>query len=158
MSANYDYVHNEAFFYSAQSVKLNWFAAFQVHKHFQMTANAGAGPVLLAAVPDPYLFKGRNYDYGAGGGLYGQFGFTLFNHLFYRLNYRGGLIRTINGNASHYVLQAVTTEVGYRFDEAFSVCAEPGYFHLRGYYEHYPRVAARYPYLRFSLRYSLDFN
>lgn len=158
LSANYDYIHNEAFFYSAQSVKLNWFAAFQLHKRFRLTASAGAGPVLLAAVPDPYLFKGRNYDYGAGGGIYGQFGFTLLDRLFCRLNYRGGLIRTVNGNASHYVLQAVTSEFGFRFPGGISLCAEPGYFHLRGYYQNYPAVAARYPYFRFSIRYSLDFN
>jgi len=158
LSANYDYIHNEAFFYSAQSIKLNWIAAFQVHKRLRVNASAGIGPVLLAAVPDPYLFKGRNYDYGAGGGIYGQFGFILADRLFCRLNYRGGLIRTINGNASHYVLQAVTNEFGYRFRGGISLCAEPGYFHLRGYYQHYTEVAARYPYFRFSARYSLDFN
>ncbi|MCQ6958719.1 DUF3943 domain-containing protein [Mucilaginibacter aquariorum] len=158
LSANYDYVHNEAFFYSGQSVKLNWLASFRINKYVQLTSGAGAGPVLLAAVPDPYLFKGRNYDYGAGGGMYGQFGLNLLHRLSYHLNYRGGWIRTINGNASHYVLQAVTSELAYRFWDGLALCSEFGYFHLRGDYQKYPAVTARYPYLRFSVRYTLDFN
>jgi len=158
LSANYDYIHNEAFFYSAQSVKLNWIATFQLSHGVQLTSGAGAGPVLLAAVPDHYLFNSRNYDYGTGGGVYGQLGVTLLNRFSYRLNYRGGLIKTINGNASHYVLQAVTSELSVRCATGIYLCAEPGFFQLHGYYEHYPPVIARYPYVRFSARYQLDFN
>lgn len=158
LSANYDYIHNEAFFYSAQSIKFNWLASFRVKKYIQLNASTGAGPVLLAAVPDPYLFKGRNYDYGAGGGLYGQFGLVLLDRVSYRLNYRAGWISTINGNHSDYVLQAVTSELAYRFYQGVAICSEVGYFHLHGDYEKHPAVDARYPYLRFSLRYSLDFN
>ncbi|RAV55075.1 hypothetical protein DIU36_17880 [Mucilaginibacter rubeus] len=80
---------------------MNWISAFTLNKQLQVTASAGGWSVILAAVPDPYHFKGRNYDYGTGVGFYGQFGATMFNCLFFRFNYRGGLIGTVNGNASH---------------------------------------------------------
>lgn len=158
LSANYDYIHNEAFFYSAQSVKLNLFSEFGLLKICRIYSSIGAGPVLLAAVPDKYFFKGRNYDYTAGAGIYANIRCTLFNKLFCRLNYRGGLLKTINGNESHYTLQAATSEIGYRLTDHFSACAEPGYFYLHGNYKHFNNVVARYPYLRVSLRYNVDFN
>lgn len=158
LSANYDYIHNEAFFYSAQSVKVNLFSEFELGSGLHIASAAGIGPVLLAAVPDQYRFKGRDYDYTAGGGVYANIGITLLDRVFYRLNYRGGLLKTINGNESRYVLQAVTSEIGYRFADQFSVCAEPGYFYLHGFYKNFKDVMAKYPYIRLSVRYSLDFN
>jgi len=158
LSANYDYIHNEAFFYSAQSVKVNLFSEFNAGRKLRVTSAAGGGPVLLAAVPDQYLFKGRNYDYTAGGGVYANIGITVLDHFFYRLNYRGGLLKTINGNQSHYALQALTSEFGYRFRGQLSVCAEPGYFYLHGFYKQYDDVMAKYPYIRLSMRYSVDFH
>lgn len=158
LSANYDYIHNEAFFYSAQSVKFNLFSEFSLIGKSRIVSSAGFGPVLLAAVPDQYLFKGRNYDYTAGGGIYVNVNITLFDKLFYRLNYRGGLLKTINGNESHYALQAVTSEFGYHFADHLSVCAEPGYFYLHGFYKNFNDVMAKYPYVRVSLRYNANFN
>ena len=158
LSANYDYIHNEAFFYSAQSVKVNLFSEIDLNSKFHITSSIGVGPVFLAAVPDQYRFKGRNYDYGAGGGIYANFGATLFSHLFYRLNYRGGLLKTINGNESHYALHAVSSEFGYHLTNRVSFCVEPGYFYLHGYYKNFKDVVAKYPYLRLSVRYALNFN
>lgn len=158
LSANYDYIHNEAFFYSAQSVKFNLFSEFSLTDKCRISSSVGAGPVVLAAVPDQYLFKGRNYDYTAGGGIYANIGVTLLNRLFYRVNYRGGLLKTINGNESHYALQAVTSEFGYRFADRLSICAEPGYFYLHGFYKNFRSVTARYPYVRASIRYNVEFN
>ena len=156
LSANYDYIRNVAFFYSAQSVKFNFISEYGLFRKFKLNSSFGAGPVLLGAVPDHYLFNGRNYDYGAGFAINAGGGFNLANKLFYTFNYRGGWLRTINGNRSHYFLHAVSSELRYMFVDNVSICAEPGYFNLRGYYKDFDNVSINYPYLRVSARYSLN--
>ncbi|HLI92082.1 MAG TPA: DUF3943 domain-containing protein, partial [Puia sp.] len=66
VSANYDYINNEAFFYSAQSIRMNFYSDFALPARIRINTQLAAGPVILAAVPDGYLFEGRDYDYGPG--------------------------------------------------------------------------------------------
>ena len=157
LSANYDYIRNRAFFYGGQSVKFNLLSQFKLGSKLKLNTLFGAGPVLLGAVPDPYLFKGRNYDYGPGFAINGGGTFTIFNKLFYGINYRGGWMITVNGNRSHYFLHTVSSELSYMIIKGFSICAEPGYFRLEGNYKNHPDVDNTYPYLRFSTRYSVNF-
>ncbi|HEY0244665.1 MAG TPA: DUF3943 domain-containing protein [Mucilaginibacter sp.] len=157
ISANYDYIHNSAFFYGGQSVKLNLFSEFVLDKGIKLNTAVGAGPVILAAIPDPYIFNGRNYDYGPGFAINGSAGLNIDGHLFYSVNYRGGWMETLNGNSSHYFLHTVTTEFSYMFIKGLAVSAEAGYFALNGTYKNYPDQDKRYPYLRTSLRYSVNF-
>src|SRR5206468_2480458 len=65
ISANYDYIRNAAFFYGGQSVKANLLSEFKLLHGFKVNTAVGAGPIVLGAAPDPYLYKGRNYDYGS---------------------------------------------------------------------------------------------
>ncbi|RKR85305.1 uncharacterized protein DUF3943 [Mucilaginibacter gracilis] len=156
LSANYDYIHNEAFFYSGQSVKMNLFSQFMLSHKIKLNTIVGAGPVILAAVPDMYLYKGRNYDYGSGLGFNGSLKLTFDQRFAYAINYRGGWLKTINGNASHYFLHTVSNEVSYGFIKNTALVAEWGYFILKGHYDKHPEVNNTYPYLRASVRYSLD--
>lgn len=121
-----------------------------------MSTTLGAGPILLAAVPDKYLYQGRNYDYGPGFGINGGGRLCLMDKLFLGINYRGGWIRTLNGNASNYFLHAVTSEVSYMLVDGLSIAAEPGYFSLHGHYKTLPDVINNYPYLRASVRYTVN--
>jgi hypothetical protein len=156
LSANYDFIHNAAFFYGGQSVKLNIISRFQLNTDVKLNTTIGAGPVVLAAVPDPYLYRGRNYDYGPGFAINASGNLSLMDKLFCSFNYRGGWMQTLNGNTSHYFLHTLSGEVSYMMVKDVSVCAEPGYFTLRGYYKNYPNVYKNYPYLRLSARYTLD--
>jgi hypothetical protein len=155
LSANYDYINNEAFFYSAQSIKCNLFSAFTITDKFTLSTIVGGGPVILSAVPDNYLYKGRDYDFCSGIGFHGSFTLGFANTLFYSINYRGGWLKTINGNANDYLLHAVTSELKCRIADDFFFCIEPGYFRLHAGYKNYSDVNKTYPYLRVSLRYSL---
>lgn len=157
LSANYDYIRNRAFFYGGQSVKFNMLSEYKLNSKLKINTLFGAGPVLLAAVPDPYLFKGRNYDYGPGFAINGGGTISIFNKLFYGINYRGGWMITVNGNKSHYFLHTVSSELSYMIIKGLSICAEPGYFRLEGNYKDHPDVDNTYPYLRFSTRYSVNF-
>ncbi|WP_186458719.1 DUF3943 domain-containing protein [Mucilaginibacter achroorhodeus] len=157
LSANYDYISNEAFFYGGQSVKANLFSTFQASKKLTFNTNAGLGPTLLAAVPNTYNANGRNYDYTSGFGINGGAGLNLMDKFFLSIDYRGGWLYTINGNKSHYYLHTVTSEARYAFSKKLSLAAEPGYLFLRGKYDEHPDVNKRYPYLRVSTRYSVDF-
>lgn len=156
MSANYDFIHNEAFFYGAQSLKMNLFSNFQLSNRVKINLLTAAGPVLLAAVPDGYFYHGRNYDYTSGVGVTAHGGLTLLNKFFYTVDYHGGWLRTINGKASHYFLHTLSNEVSYRFANKLSVCLEPAYFILEAHYSNIATVNRKYPYIRASLRYSID--
>jgi len=158
ISANYDYIHNEDFFYGGQSVRANLISRYDLTKKATINTVFGAGPVLLAAVPDPYLFHGRNYDYGSGLGVNASGTLTLFNKLTYTLSYRGGWTETINGNRSYYFLHTAYSELTYMFVKHFSVCAELGYYALQGsYYKIHPDRDEHYPYFKTALRYNIDF-
>lgn len=157
LSANFDYIDNEAFSYSAESIKFNLFSEFRLSGKWKIMTIAGAGPLLLATVPDPYRYQGRPYDYGTGAGINFS-GEISFNQRFaYSLNYRGGWLKTLSGNSSEYFLHALTSELSYRFARGFTLCGEPGYFTLKGHYKKYVDIDNTYPYLRFSLRYSVIF-
>ncbi len=156
ISMNYDYINNESFFYSAQSIKLNLFSSFKMSHGFTINTSVGAGPVILAAVPDSLQYEGRNYDFCTGIGFHANFTLSIANHLFYTINYRGGWLKTINGNATDYFLHTVTSELRYMLMDGISICAEPGYFNLHANYKNYPDVDRSYPYLRISCRYSLN--
>ncbi|WP_374949008.1 DUF3943 domain-containing protein [Mucilaginibacter sp.] len=156
LSANYDYIRNEAFFYGAQSVKLNLFSEYNITKMFTINTAFAAGPVILAAVPDKYRYNGRTYNYASGVSLTGGGGINISDRIFASVDYRGGWLQTINGNKSHYFLHTVNSEFRYFTGKKLSLAFEPGYFILRGYYKDYPDIDQKYPFARFSARYSVN--
>jgi len=158
LSANYDYINNQAFFYGAESVKANWFSQYSLSKGVKLNTSFGLGPVLLAAVPDKYLFRGRNYDYTSGVSISAGAGISIDDKLFYSIDYRGGELFTINGNASHYFLNVISSELRYALGKGFFLCAEPGYLNLKGDYrsDKYTDVDKNYSYIRLSTRYMVS--
>ncbi|MGZ3822670.1 MAG: hypothetical protein ACXVB6_18900, partial [Mucilaginibacter sp.] len=106
---------------------------------------------------DAYLYKSRYYDYCTGVGYNGSLMINLSNKYFYSINYRGGWVKTISGNASHYFLHAITSELRFKMIDNLSICAEPGYFTLVSDYKHHDDANKTYPYLRMSLRYDVSF-
>ncbi|MCC8425860.1 DUF3943 domain-containing protein [Mucilaginibacter sp. UR6-11] len=159
VSANYDFLHNSAFFYGGQSVKMNLLSEYDITRKTRINTVFGAGPVLLAAIPDAYLSlpHGRNYDYGPGFSINASGQLTLVNRFIYGINYRGGWTVTVNGHPSHYFLHAVSSEASIIIAKGFSFSIESGYFNLHGYYQKYPDVSSNYPYLRLSTRYTVNF-
>ncbi|MCO5934631.1 DUF3943 domain-containing protein [Mucilaginibacter sp. RB4R14] len=157
LSANYDYISNEAFFYGGQSVKMNLFSQFEAGKKVKINTNIGTGPVLLAAVPSTYSSNGRNYDYTSGFGINGGVGVVVTDRFFASLDYRGAFLYTVNGNKSHYYLHTVNSELRYAWSKKLSVVGESGYFFLQGNYDDHPNVNKRYPFARLAVRYSVDF-
>lgn len=158
LSANYDYINNQSFFYGGQSVKINLISEFALPKKFKLTTNIGAGPILLGAVPDDHIFNKRNYDYGIGFAVNGGGTIALSDKICYGLHYNGGYLNTVNGNPSHYYLHAVSNELDVKVIKNFSLVAESGYFTLQGNYKDFPDVVKNYPYVRVSARYTVNFN
>ena len=157
LTANYDFILNRAFFYSSQNMKLNLFSEFNLTNKVKINTSVAGGIIVLAAVPDVYITPdGRNYDYCSGAAFSGNFGISLADHFFYTINYKGAWLKTINGNESHYLLHTVTSELRYMILNGLSICAEPGYFTLLGRYKNFPEVNKTYPYLRASVRYSIN--
>ncbi|MDO6431513.1 DUF3943 domain-containing protein [Flavitalea sp. BT771] len=152
LSANYEYINNAAFFYSGQSIRMNLFSQFPVQRNFMIHTAIAAGPMILAAVPDHYLYKARDYDYGPGLTFSLSGGFTLAGRLFYNITYRGGWMHTTDGIATNYLLHAFTNEVSIRAIGNTFIVMESGYFNLHGNYNHYQTIDNTYPYLRLSVR------
>lgn len=158
LSANYDYIRNASFFYGGQSAKANLLSEFDVSDKITINTTLSAGPIILGAVPDPYLYKGRDYDYGSGASFGVAGGINLANKLYYNINYREAFLATVSGNSQHYVLHVFSNEVSYYFIKNVALAFEPGHFSLNGYYKDRPDVNRKYPYLRASLRYSVTFQ
>ncbi|MFD2871549.1 DUF3943 domain-containing protein [Mucilaginibacter ximonensis] len=159
LSADYDFLHNSAFFYGGQSVKANFLSEYDITKNTKITTSFGAGPILLAAIPDPYLRlqHGRDYDYGPGVAFNAGGQLTLLNILTYGIHYQGDWTITENGHPSHYFLHAVSSEVTLNVIKSLAFSIESGYFTLHGVYKDYANVDKRYPYLRLSTRYTMNF-
>ncbi len=112
----------------------------------------------MAAVPDAYLFNGRNYDYGPGFAINGGAKISYGDKVTYGVNYRGGWMKTVNGNKSHHFLHAVSTELNVKVVDDLSVSAESGYFALQSNYDTHPDVTKNYPFVRLSARYTLNLS
>jgi hypothetical protein len=158
LSANYDYISNQAFFYGGQSVKMNIFSQYEISKHFKWTNSINGGPVLIAAIPNHGIYNGRAYDYNMGVAYGAGAGLNIMDKFTAGVDYRGAYLWTVNGNRSHYLLNTVTGEFRYAVNESLSVAAEPGYYVLRSTYKVQDRddITRTYPYLRLSARYSVD--
>lgn len=152
LSANYDYIKNESFFYSAESIKLNVYSEFLLSGKTKLNTSVGAGAIILSAIPDAYPYFNRNYDYGPGISVSGSCRFSIADKFMYRINYSGNWTTTINGNQSDYFLHTITNEINIRVAKNASVSAESGYFSLYGNYRQYDAVTKKYPYLRLSVR------
>jgi hypothetical protein len=155
LSANYDYIHNEAFFYGGQSVKLNLFTEYDLPDKLKLNTSFGAGPVILAAIPNRNPYNGRNYDYGPGIAFNGD-GKINLDALSLSVIYKGGWMHTVNGSQSNYFLHTVSGELSYLVLKNISLSSEAGYFVLLGRYKDDKDTDKRYPYLKLSARYSLD--
>jgi len=158
LSANYDYIRNQAFFFGGQSVKANLISEFDLPKKFKLTTNVGAGPILLGAVPAYRIFNKRDYYYGMGASITGSGTIAFSDKICFGIHYNGGYLRTINGDPSHYYLHAVSNELDVKLYKNFSVVGESGYFTLQGNYRDFPDVVKNYPYVRLSARYTVNFN
>lgn len=159
VSANYDFYHNEAFFYGSQSVNYNIMSNFKLGSKNHLTTTVAAGPVILAAVPDPYLLFGqsRNYNYGPGLSLRAQGEVSLFRILKLGASYNGGYFVTMSGNDSHYFLHTFSTNGSLRIFKNLSLNATSGYFNLKGHFKDYPSINSTYPFIRASVGYNVLF-
>jgi hypothetical protein len=153
LNLDYDFYHNSSFEYGAQSVSFNFLSEFFTSTNVKVITRAGVGAVILAAVPDAYLYygEGRNYDYGPGFSLIGNAGILIKQRLAATLNYRGGWFVTINGNNSTHFLHNLSTEVRANLVGNLSLGVEVGYLILEGNYRDYPDITEKYPFARLSL-------
>ncbi|RYE20765.1 MAG: DUF3943 domain-containing protein [Sphingobacteriales bacterium] len=155
LSANYDYINNEAFFYSGQSVRINTYSEYKLSNELKLNTGFSAGAVILAAVPDQYLYNTRNYNYTSGANIGAGGGISIAEKLYCGFDYRGSWLKTINGNSSHYFLHSLTGDFRYLIGNGLSVTAQPGYLNLYANYRDFKDVNRKYPYLRISARYNV---
>jgi len=152
ISLHYDYYNKPSFFYSAQSVDFSILSRYTLTPFARLNTQVGLGAVILAAIPDEYLYygEGRNYDYGPGLGMQASGRLELFNKLSFSANYRGGWSKTLNGNKSSFFLNTFSSEIRYDYWRNFSTSFEWGHFSLNGYYKKMDNVSKTFPYLRLS--------
>jgi hypothetical protein len=158
LTFNYDYVHNSQFEFGGQSVNFNVFSTFPVGKT-KMITRFGAGPVIIGAVPDVYLFygEGRNYDYGSGASTIADIRLDFLKRFTYSLNYRAGWFSTLNGNDSNHIISVITSDLRFALTKHLSIAAEWGSFNLYGYYKHFEDTKETFPYFLISTGIRLDY-
>ncbi|MBS1533351.1 MAG: DUF3943 domain-containing protein, partial [Bacteroidetes bacterium] len=156
ISANYDYINNDAFYYSAEGVRMNFYSEFDLPGKFKINTSVGLGGLILAALPAPYTYNSRNYDYGQGFSYYGSVKLTFAKRFFYSISYHGAWTATVNGNRSDYLLHILINDLGLNIAHGFTITAQEGYFNLHGTYRDFAPVNKTYPYLRLALRYDFD--
>lgn len=161
LNAHYDFYNNDAFFYGAQSIVYNLNSQFRYKDENRLNLSVGAGAVVLAAVPDPYLLYGasRNYNYGSGASYRFRGELSLLNLFMITGDYNGGFFHTISGNDSYYLLHAGTLEASLRLFKRFSLNIASGYFALEGRFkeEKYPDFYRDHPFGRASIGYNIQF-
>ena len=157
LTINYDYHSLQDFYYGGQSINFNLYSSFNYSGRFPINTAIGAGPILLAALPDPYIYNERSYGYGSGAGVSVGADISFSKYLRYRINYRGGWFKIWNGNASGYSLNIITNELGANLNENFTIYAEPGLYALKGNFLTQKDISRTYKYLRFALRYRINF-
>lgn len=160
LTAHYDFYNNDAFFYGAQSLNYNLMGEYH-YRNSSLKTNIAGGAVILAAVPDPYLLYGdsRNYNYGSGLSYRFNGILNLRKRLLFSADYNGGFFRTISGNDSYYLLNALNLDMSFRFYRNFALTANTGYFSLHGHFKdpELPDFNREFPFARLSLGYSLFF-
>lgn len=161
LDAHYDFYNNDAFFYGAQSLVYNWNSHFTYKEKNRLNLSLGAGAVLLAAVPDPYLLYGasRNYNYGSGASYRFKGELSLLNRFMITGDYNGGYFHTISGNESYYFIHAAILEASLRLFKGFSLNLGSGYFALDAHFkdEKYQDFKRDYPFGRLSAGYNIQF-
>lgn len=161
LNAHYDFYNNDAFFYGGQSLNYNWLSEFRYKKGNRLNLSVGAGAVILAAVPDPYLLYGasRNYNYGPGASYRFRGDLMLLDRFILSADYNGGVFFTISGTDSYYVLHGLNVEASLRLYKRWSINLSSGYFNLQGHFydQQYPDFNREYPYGRLSVGYNIFF-
>lgn len=157
LTMNYDFYHNQQFEYGGQSVNLTVYSEYDPNDKIKFFTRGGAGVVVLAAVPDAYLYygEGRNYDYGPGVSILANGGLLFKNRISATCYYQGGWFKTLNGSNSSYFLHAFGGEARYRLFNKLSVAASGGAFILHGYYRDYDDINKKYPFIRLAIGYRI---
>jgi hypothetical protein len=155
ITMNYDYFNNSAFEYGGQSFNFKLLSAWNRDRKNKLFSSIGAGVIVLAAVPDDYLYygEGRNYDYGPGASITASGGINIKDKLQASINYSGGWFITLNGNESSFFLNTVSGELRYWLWKKISLAVGGGHFSLNGYYKDYDDVSKRFPFIRYSIGY-----
>ena len=159
LSANYDLLHNSAFFFGGQSVNINLLSKFNISNPFKVNTTVKTGVILLAAIPNPYIsdLYTRRYDYASGLNLGGAISLIWLEKVELGMNYMAGMVSSISGGNSKYLLQALSTELSIIPLKPFSIHISSGDFVVRGIYRDYVNTKKSYTFGRLSLGLQLFF-
>lgn len=157
ISANYDYIRNESFFYSGENIRMTLLSEYDLPRKVRLNTYLGAGPIILSAIPNEFReYSQRNYDFGMGAIVTAGGVLNLNNRLSYNIRYSNSWSRTINGSSTNYRLSTFTNELTLRLVKTLALSAESGYFKLTGHYPDHPTLVRSYPYIRLSARYGIS--
>lgn len=159
ISLNYDFYQNSSFVYSAQSFRANLLSKFIVSDNLEIQLRAGAGIIVLAAVPNPHMYygEGRNYDYCSGINFKTGLSISLFNKLFYDFNCNAAVLKTVNGYPSSHLVYSSASNLSLRIYKKLSLNASAGNYYFNDYYKDYTNTTEHHLFRYFSLGYKTTF-
>ncbi|MBP6335026.1 MAG: DUF3943 domain-containing protein [Bacteroidia bacterium] len=154
---NYDYIRNTSIQYGSQSFSLKLLSDHIYKNKSNLFTEIGIIGVVLASIPDDYLFygEGRNYDYGPGAGFLAGVKLDIQDRFLLSVNYKGIWFNTVNGNESDFYLHTFIIDARYYINSRISLAIQPGYFVQNSDYYEFDDVIRRYPYAKVSVGYTI---
>ena len=144
ISMNYDYFQNSAFVFGAQSFRANLLSQFNLSKNIKLQLKVGAGVIVLAALPDKYLFygEGRKYDYASGLNIHVATGINIANKVFYNFNFFCGKTKRMDNISKAYanLFYNYTSILRIVIHKNVTVNASSSNYFFDGFYKDYPNV------------------
>jgi hypothetical protein len=146
ITMNYDYMKIHFFKYGCQGIRVNYLAKFEVAPGIQFQFKAGAGILLIGAIPNTYMLygEGRDYDYCTGVTLHLGAGVNIANRIFLQVNSNAGQTATVNGYQSSHVYHNSKAEMHVKLYKNFTLDAAASNYYFNGYYTKLPNVFEHY--------------
>jgi len=160
ISMNYDYFQNSAFVFGAQSFRATLLSQFNLSKNIKLQLKGGAGVIVLAAIPDKYLFygEGRKYDYGSGLNIHVGTGINIANKVFYNFNFVCGATKRVDNISKAYanLFYNFTSTLRIVIHKNLTINASSSNYFFNGFYKDYPNVYSHHFFRYVGLGYKIS--
>ncbi len=157
ISMNYDFYQNTLFNFGAQSIRANFRVKRPLGRNILLEARAGTGVIVLAALPNTYMYygEGRNYDYCSGLGVQAGASFNLAGKIHFSVEGEAGRVVTINGYKGTHDFYRTSAALQVTLFKNLSASIRNSLYFFKGNYKKLPAVNDHHNFRHLSIRYRL---
>jgi hypothetical protein len=157
ISMNYDFYQNTLFNFGAQSIRANFRGTRPIGRNVVVETRAGGGVIVLAAVPNTYMFygEGRNYDYCSGLGVQAGGTLNLAGKIVLNLEGEAGRVITVNGYKGTHDFYRTSATLHVTLVKNLAASFSNSLYFFKGNYEQFPGVSNHHNFRHLGIRYRL---